>query len=404
MEPVFRVDHSGNATTDQANVSAAIASANALTRGGMVYLPGGLFTLSGGFTLNSDVSLCGDGRGQTQINHTGNNVLFTCASGGGGFRGIISNIQLWSTQGASGTAASAIQIRNHYAQGVSNVEVGNYQANFAIDIHNDVTYAEGVTLRDVRWLKNGVHLRIRKSGTGTKSVSDLRILGNSVMNINLTPTEMTAAGLTEQIGIQLQAGMQWYAGTCELKIMNERSTAVSIDMEASADAGNPTEIIDTLFNLFIEGWTTQDAGDAGIGLRTAATNCRIRIPGYIRMGAVPDALNHDIGSDHQCMIDDEMGGTRYRGNADLTLTYIDPTTNVFNTALTAARTVTLPTDRLLPNHSYNIVRPASGAFNLNVVSDAAPGVTIKALAANQAAKFRYRWGTGWVMETSWALI
>ena len=82
------------------------------------------------------------------------------------------------------------------------------------------------------------------------------------------------------------------------------------------------------------------------------------------------------------------GGTRYRGNADLTLTYIDPTTNVFNTALTAARTVTLPTDRLLPNHSYNIVRPASGAFNLNVVSDAAPGVTIKALAANQAAKFR----------------
>src|SRR5829696_4561456 len=207
----------------------------------MVYLPGGLFTLSGGFTLNSDVSLCGDGRGQTQINHTGNNVLFTCASGGGGFRGIISNIQLWSTQGASGTAASAIQIRNHYAQGMSNVEVGNYQANCAIDIHNDVTYAEGVTLRDIRWLKNGVHLRIRKSGTGTKSVSDLRILGNSIMNINLTPTEM----------------------------------------------------IDTLFNLFIEGWTTQDAGDASIGLRTAATNCRIRIPGYIRMGAVPDALNHD---------------------------------------------------------------------------------------------------------------
>ena len=145
MKPVFRVDHSGNATTDQANVSAAIASANALTRGGMVYLPGGLFTLSGGFTLNSDVCLCGDGRGQTQINHTGNNVLFTFASGGGGFRGIISNIQLWSTQGASGTAASAIQIRNHYAQGVSNVEVGNYQANCAIDIHNDVTYAEGAS-------------------------------------------------------------------------------------------------------------------------------------------------------------------------------------------------------------------------------------------------------------------
>lgn len=73
----------------------------------------------------------------------------------------------------------------------------------------------------------------------------------------------------------------------------------------------------------------------------------------------------------------ELKGFLSRGNADATLTVgITASTQRFSAALTADRSVTLSSINAKSGDSFTILRPASGAFNLNVGG-------LKSLAANQ---------------------
>lgn len=81
-----------------------------------------------------------------------------------------------------------------------------------------------------------------------------------------------------------------------------------------------------------------------------------------------------------------------RGDAGVTLTVgVDAVTQRFATTLTAARTITLSTTGAQNGDRFRIVRPATGAFNLNVGSG-----PLKALAAGQWCEVEFV-GAAWVL-------
>lgn len=85
-----------------------------------------------------------------------------------------------------------------------------------------------------------------------------------------------------------------------------------------------------------------------------------------------------------------LTGTATNGDTSVTLTpYTDKVTQRFTTTLTADRTVTLATAGAVEGNRFRIVRPASGAFNLNV--GAGP---LKALAASTWCEVEYD-GAAW---------
>src|SRR4051794_20653252 len=59
-------DYTGNGTTDQTAIQAAVDAANT-AGGGVVMLRRGSYTLTGGVTLATGVTIIGEGRGTTSI-------------------------------------------------------------------------------------------------------------------------------------------------------------------------------------------------------------------------------------------------------------------------------------------------------------------------------------------------
>ena len=81
-----------------------------------------------------------------------------------------------------------------------------------------------------------------------------------------------------------------------------------------------------------------------------------------------------------------------RGDAAATLTVKQGSpTQVWSTELTADRAVTLSTTGAVNGDKWRIVRPATGAFNLNVGTG-----PLKALAAGSWCDVEYN-GTAWVL-------
>ena len=93
---------------------------------------------------------------------------------------------------------------------------------------------------------------------------------------------------------------------------------------------------------------------------------------------IDDASNRNL---YRRPFTNRQGVSSDRGNNSVTLTYLDSPTQYFNTALTTARAVTLPTMDLSKNHRFRVVRgaSASGAFNLTVTDGT---TTFKALTAS----------------------
>lgn len=88
---------------------------------------------------------------------------------------------------------------------------------------------------------------------------------------------------------------------------------------------------------------------------------------------------------------------RYRGNADATLQFgVDEDRQVFNTTLTANRTVTLLKKGAVEGARFIIPRKAAGAFSLTVVNDTA-GPTIGTQVANDSCAYSFD-GTDWVLD------
>lgn len=83
-----------------------------------------------------------------------------------------------------------------------------------------------------------------------------------------------------------------------------------------------------------------------------------------------------------------------RGDASVTLSAADATTQRFNTTLTANRTVTLPSTSLTAGMYFDIVRQATGAFNLSVTDGTTTFANLT--APNQSARVAYT-GSAWVL-------
>ncbi len=84
-----------------------------------------------------------------------------------------------------------------------------------------------------------------------------------------------------------------------------------------------------------------------------------------------------------------------RGNGDVTLSAGDVSVQRFATALTADRTITLPTTGLVNGSGFRVVRSATGAFTLNVGA-------ATTLAAGQWCDVMYD-GTDWVVTAKGTL-
>ncbi|WP_298164597.1 hypothetical protein [Novosphingobium sp.] len=92
----------------------------------------------------------------------------------------------------------------------------------------------------------------------------------------------------------------------------------------------------------------------------------------------------------------EFRGTATKGNADVTLQVgVDEYQQTFNTALTAARTITLKKKGATSGDSFYFTRPAGGAFALSIINDTA-GATILTLATGEAGIAMFN-GVDWFL-------
>lgn len=383
--PTFNVDTYGaglgNPTADQAAFTSAIAAAEAASTGGIVLMPSASYTLSGGFTHSPKVKFIGAGKDFTTLNHSSTtNVLFTSVDVAGSWAMKTACYEGFTIWGAgSGTAAGAIKVGGHGPWLLQDILVGNYLAGTSPAVHfrNEATgaYTELVTMRDCVFKNNLINVGTSKSAGGHESFSGLSFQRCQVQT-----------NITNSIGIQIGSGCLVYAANWDLKIMNERSTSIALDLASSARIHN------TFFNILLEGWTTTEA-NAGTAIRTAAS-AEIKAHGKYKIFAEDGDLTFNLNASSVVQLDSTVDGlTSLADPGDFTWRGDTHTNRVFyESALAADRLFILSSGNLVPGSKVRVSRGASATGGLLTVKNLTSGGTTLVVLSrpNQAAEFAYR--------------
>lgn len=364
---VYRVDPSGSASTDQSNIAAAIASANAEANGAKVYISEGDYNdIDGGFTPGAKVQIQGAGRGLTRIFHSsaangGADWMFRWTAASSDTRHGISDLLIWGPGTSLADARGVVQ-ENSYGFYMKGVEVSNYRGSgnsAGLEIHNSTTYSEGILLFDCRFTKNIKQVYAHKSGTGTDSLSDFDIFHTIMMNNE------------SQIGIHLD-GVTPYASSWQFKGMNEM--AVDGTQKATALYFTNTAGFRGFWNITWEG-TNSTVGNSGWLIRTDGTHQIVADGKFINYDSTAQPATHSITSGSGFIrIDNTIGGRVSVGDANRTLDVnVDPNLISFGTNLTANRSCSVFHNlRGLPRR-FRVVRdePVPSSFLVTVNMDTA---------------------------------
>lgn len=135
-----------------------------------------------------------------------------------------------------------------------------------------------------------------------------------------------------------------------------------------------------------------EAAGAGGVVVAAAGGVTLNAPHGVFIPQYARARARKIAVNEWYLICPPRGGTATRGDVAATLTAGDAETQIWNTTLTANRTITLSTTRAWDGASFRIARPASGAFTLDVGG-------LASLSASQWCVVTYVAGTtnAWVL-------
>lgn len=367
-------------------------------RGGIVTQGSGTFTIAGNVFRPPNVVYKGEGKRATWVAHTGDNACFWVDGNSnmiqgagkqvqpGGISGM--TIQAQSTISANQKGISLSDVSGSYFE---DLEVTNYQAGTAIELVEAVPYlnsigSEGNVFVNCITANSKIHWAFRRTRTdGSGSFSDTRIIASKITQ------QVNIAGAT---GIRQDNGTHYYAGTLELKIQIAAGVSGFTCIYQDGDGltwppnDHGAHFSDNHYNIAIE-----DAGTSTVFIRQANTDVFTGSGQAVITTAISPTST--FGTNSVYSVGHKTAPSWDRGNADVVLPASSSkhTHVYFNTALTADRTLTLPTTGQLAGEEIMVERGtgATGAYGLNVYS----GATIQTLRV-PGAKASFVWtGSAW---------